>query len=117
MSRHHRPYNNYYQNNKPEDQVTNTVIKEDDEVTIQADPVVDPEPEVLKPVIGVVCDCQALNVRKQPTKMSAVLAVINSGDEVEIIEGAEENWGDFYKVCTQTGIEGFCMKQFIAIKQ
>lgn len=108
----HRPYNNYYQNNKPAEPVTVTAPEEED-VVAQAAPTV--EPEVVKPVMAVVCDCQMLNVREKPSKTSTVVGLINCGDEVEVDK--EKSTEDFYKVCTSTGVEGFCMKQFISIKQ
>lgn len=47
-------------------------------------------------VIGVVTDCLKLNIREKPSK--------DSND-------------DWYAVCTATGIEGFCMKKFVAVRQ
>lgn len=63
---------------------------------------------------GTVTGCARLNVRKEADKESDVLCVINKGEEVTItLEGTTE---DFYKVCTSSGVEGFCMKKFIEIK-
>ena len=68
------------------------------------------EPE---PIIGVVTDCLKLNVREFATKNADILGVINAATELVIIE--EESTKDFYKICTSTGLEGYCMKKFISI--
>ena len=55
-----------------------------------------------------------LNVRKQPSKDSEVLEVITKNSEVEI--GLDGETDTFYKVRTKSGVEGYCMKEFISIK-
>ena len=66
-------------------------------------------------VIGVVTDCLKLNVREKPTKDSRVVTVVTCLDELEIDMGDSND--DWYAVCTATGIEGFCMKKFVAVRQ
>ena len=70
--------------------------------------------EVPEPIVGVVVNCKKLNVREEPHIESDVLCVINNGDEVavDIFETTEE----FYKVCTEAGVEGFCMKKYIEVE-
>lgn len=65
-------------------------------------------------VSGVVVNCLKLNVRKEPKIDADVVTRISALTEVVIDTGASA--GDFYKVCTDTGIEGFCMKKYIALK-
>lgn len=65
--------------------------------------------------IGVVENCNKLNVREEPTLDSTVICEIDSKTELMIDE--VDSTEDFYKVCTAAGIEGFCMKKFIAIQQ
>ena len=98
----HNNYNNYRNynppvNNKPEDDVANN------------DPVVD------EPTIGVV-NCKALNVRSEANVESAIICVINKGDEVVI----GETEGDFFEVHSKEdvkpGFHGYCMMKFISIK-
>lgn len=76
-----------------------------------------PRPEVEEkqnePVVGIVTDCAKLNVREEASSASAVVAVINASTELVIIE--EESTKDFFKICTASGIEGYCMKKFITI--
>ena len=61
--------------------------------------------------IGRVFGCTSLNVRKAPKTNATVICTINCHAEVEIDE--LESTDDFYKICTASGIEGYCMKKFI----
>lgn len=66
-------------------------------------------------VIGVVTDCLKLNIRQRPYKDSEVVAIAAYLDELSIdIEASTNDW---YAVCTVAGIEGFCMKKFVAVRQ
>lgn len=66
-------------------------------------------------VIGVVTDCLKLNIRQRPYKDSEVVAISACLDELSIdIEASTNDW---YAVCTVAGIEGFCMKKFVAVRQ
>lgn len=66
-------------------------------------------------VIGVVTDCLKLNIRQRPYKDSEVVAIVACLDELSIdIEASTNDW---YAVCTVAGIEGFCMKKFVAVRQ
>lgn len=74
--------------------------------------------ETVEPVItsikGIVTGCGMLNVRSKPDKESDIVSMLQRDVEIEIIDtNASE---DFYKVVTEIGIEGYCMKDFIAIK-
>jgi len=63
---------------------------------------------------GFVTNCKKLNVREKPTVESPVVCEIVYQTEVMIDE--KESTEEFYKVYTVAGIEGFCMKKFIAIR-
>lgn len=71
--------------------------------------------EVVKDIIGVVTDCLKLNIRKEPNKDSDVVVIVTCLDELKIDPDASTD--DWYAVCTVTGIEGFCMKKFVAVRQ
>ena len=71
--------------------------------------------EVVKDIIGVVTDCLKLNIRKEPNKDSDVVVIVACLDELKIDPDASTD--DWYAVCTVTGIEGFCMKKFVAVRQ
>lgn len=64
-------------------------------------------------VLGLVRDCANLRVRKAPDDKAEVLGIVPVDTEVMIDE--EESTGEFYKVYTDSGLEGFCMRQYIAI--
>lgn len=66
-------------------------------------------------ITGIVTDCIRLNVRTGPSKDYDVLCELLSNTEVQIDES--ESSDDFYKICTVAGIEGFCMKKFIKVKE
>lgn len=66
-----------------------------------------------KSVVGVVFDCSKLNVRKYPYTHADVRCVIKAGDKVTIDE--EGSTELFYKVRTESGVDGYCMRQYIAV--
>lgn len=101
------------------------VVEPDAVNTLTEEPVVTSEPEVEEtpeaPVveeennelIGVVANCEKLNVRRGPDADAEVLTVISKGTEVQI--DIFESTNGFYKVCTGAGIEGFCKEDFISV--
>lgn len=75
------------------------------------EPVVEtPEPEKLE---GVVSGCAQMYVRSGASVDAEPLGVIRCDTKVQIYEA--ESTDDFYSVCTETGLEGFCMKKFISV--
>ena len=66
-----------------------------------------------EPKMGVVTECMKLNVREEPNADANIVCTINLATEVEIDEANSTE--DFYKIYTASGIEGFCMKKFIAV--
>ncbi len=76
----------------------------------------DLEAEIVEPkkeIIGVVGGCYKLNVRKEPSIEADVIAVIDCLADVTIDD--KETVNGFYKIHTASGIEGFCMKDYITI--
>lgn len=69
--------------------------------------------EAVEPKCGIVVDCTKLNVRVEPNSTAEVVCVVDASTDLEIDEEASTE--EFYKVCTATGAEGFCMKKFIKI--
>ena len=72
-------------------------------------------PEVPKTAKGVVSNCAALRVRKDPSvKSNNIISVIDANTEVEInLDESKESW---YKITTKGGVTGFCMKDYITVK-
>lgn len=66
-------------------------------------------------VSGVVTDCLRLNVRKEPSSDGEVLTIIDTLSEVVVDVASSSD--EFYKICTAAGIEGFCMKKYIALRR
>lgn len=80
------------------------------------------EPEVIAPVIpkvetpkniGRVVGCVKLNVREEPSIKASIVFEITAGSKVFIDEAGSTE--EFYKICTEHGVEGYCMKTFIEI--
>ena len=66
--------------------------------------------------VGVVSNCQKLNLRRSPLKDSDgtnIITELLTGVAVVIDE--DESTPDFYKVITESGLEGYCMRQFIEV--
>lgn len=63
--------------------------------------------------IGVVTNCNKLNVRQKPN--GEILTVISKGSIVIIdIEDVTDDW---YKIFTEDEISGYCMAKFIEIEE
>lgn len=75
--------------------------------------IVEQSEPISDPIFGVVANCKLLNVREAPDKNSEILTTIGQGDEIMIDIDASTD--DFYSVCTETGVEGYCMRQFIEV--
>lgn len=72
------------------------------------------EPEATKEVFGVVSDCAALNIREDCSTNAKVVAVVKRGAVLEIDSANCED--DWLAVYTESGVEGFCMAQYVTIK-
>lgn len=69
--------------------------------------------EVKRTVKGKVIDCTRLNVRKRPNKDSEVNCVIDADSIVEINENKSND--EWYRVTTDNGVYGYCMKKYISL--
>ena len=74
--------------------------------------------EEKKKIVGVVQNCERLNVRKEATIGSEIVTVINKNTEVTIDKDAN---ADFYKIRVKTdgrkSVVGYCMKKYIQVKK
>lgn len=68
----------------------------------------DPEYKVGK----VICD--RLNVRSEPSVTSEIITTFKKNQEMLIDD--VNSTKEFYSIFTESGIEGYCMKQFIAVE-
>lgn len=58
--------------------------------------------------------CKNLNIRKEPIKDSMILQIISKDTVVEILDDSNDIW---YKIRIGEVGSGFCMKEFIKIKE
>ena len=72
-------------------------------------------PEAPKPLTGKVIGCTCLNVRNANSIDAKIVAVIGAGSIVIINES--KSTPDWYYVTNEDGVEGFCMKSYIAEKK
>ena len=105
---------NYNAMSKQNNEDLENQVQEPDTVNVPATP--DPEPEVEESTVefGFVSDCAKLNVRKEPDVKAEVICVIDNNTEVYV--DMSESTEDFYKVCGESGFEGYCMKKYITIE-
>lgn len=62
-------------------------------------------------VSGTVVNCVKLNVRANPSTDADIVYVLDAASEMQIDVAASNN--EWLKVCTATGIEGYCMRKFV----
>lgn len=71
--------------------------------------------EEKRKIFGVVTDCLKLNIRSRPEANAKILVEVPVLSELEIDKAkSTDKW---YKVTTASGISGFCMKKFVAMKR
>lgn len=117
----HKNYNKMYNSGnteaKPEEPVVlmGPIVME--EPAVVEVPVEVPVEEVQVPayVVGVVANCNSLNVREHPDRKAEVITVLRAGTEVQVDVGSKlDEWVHVYTV---TGLDGFCMKEYIDMKE
>lgn len=64
--------------------------------------------------IGFVSGCEKLYVRTGPSKDSEPLCIIEK--DAELTVDLEKSTSSFFKVKTASGVEGYCMKDFIVTR-
>lgn len=88
-----------------------TKVNSEDEVVVKD---INETEELSNPTMGIVSDCKKLRVRNYPELEANVICEIEVGSKVVIDENKSTE--EFYKVCTETGIDGYCMKRFIKVE-
>ena len=65
------------------------------------------------PTTGVVANCGRLNIRSEASTDAEILDTVKVGGELTITKSkSTKGW---YKVKTSSGVEGFCMKDYVKI--
>lgn len=99
----------YYEN------VKNEEIKPKESPVTEESVEEDAHEESVKQVFGVVSDCEKLNVRKEPDLDATSLYIVDSETELMVdLDTSTDNW---YHVYNSSGLDGYCVKSFIKIKQ
>ena len=80
-------------------------VNESEEATKEAD----------STVVGYVSGCLKLNIREEGYLGANVVCVVPEKTAL-LIEVAESN-DEWYKVYTETGMEGCCMKQYVTLSE
>lgn len=101
-------------NNKREKPVVDIPVETEVVEEVVEEVEVSTEEVVPKPVIGVVSNCDRLNVREKPFKGANVLTILDGGCDVIINEHLSTD--DFYHVQTRHSVQGFCQKDYISIQ-
>ena len=80
-----------------------------------AEPVDQPVEEAPKKEskVGIVAHCLKVNLRSEAITGNNIITVLPAGTALVIDE--DETTDKFYKVTTETGLEGYCMRQFIEL--
>lgn len=109
--------NKYYKNTKLENEIYGKIDdKIDDEVSEQDETLIDTSSsdEHNDCVPGVVVKCHKLNIREAPNMDSNSLCVVNAGTELTVdVSTSTDEW---YHVNTDTGLSGYCVRQFVETK-
>ena len=66
-------------------------------------------------VTGVVVNCVKLNVRKRPEATAQIITTLDALTEVKIDK--RRSTDEFYKIDTEDGVYGYCMKKFIEVNE
>lgn len=101
MSKKHGRFRNEEENIETTFEPTEPIIEEAVEEVVEETPV---EPEY-----GYVTGCPMLNVRSQPN--GDIVSIVKSGSKLMIDRSKSTN--EWFSVCTEDGIEGFCMKKYV----
>lgn len=65
---------------------------------------------------GVVAGCKALKIRKTPNAINSANVICIIKESVKVIVDLDKSTDDWYSVCLENGVEGFCMKKFINLE-
>ena len=65
-------------------------------------------------IMGITVNADRIKVYKKPSEFSEVVCEIKKDTFLLIDE--KDSTDDFYSICTETGIMGFCMKIFVELK-
>lgn len=114
MSKKNKSYNRMFNETAApiDERELNPIEPVDPQPVETAEPVVE---ETIKFAIGTVVGCNSLNVRAMPDRKADVISILMADSEVQI--AVDELLDEWYHVFTASGLDGFCMKNYIALKE
>lgn len=85
-----------------------------EQTEVETTPAIDNTPPApVKPIDGIVSGCNRLNVRKEASLNGEIVCEVTAGTTLMIDQS--ESTDKWFKVYTETGVEGYCMKNFVTI--
>ena len=73
------------------------------------------EPAETETAVGVVTGCAKLNVRRRPSLTADVVCVVDENSPLVIdVDDPSSEW---YKIFTESGFNGYCMKKYVSVNQ
>lgn len=108
-------YMGYDEETKSLADVTEEVEEEIAEVNESEEVTKEVTKEADSTVVGYVSGCLKLNIREEGYPGANVVCVVPEKTAL-LIEVAESN-DEWYKVYTEAGMEGFCMKQYVTLSE
>lgn len=77
-------------------------------------PIVEVEEIKVEETLGMVSNCESLRLREEPNTNSNILAILDA--KTLLLIDSEGSTEDFYKVYTEQGLSGYCMKDYVSIQ-
>lgn len=68
-----------------------------------------------EPLFGVVTNCARLNIRKSPDVNGVVICTVPAGTSLMI--DPSNSTDEWFSVCNNVGIEGFCVKKYVDVRE
>lgn len=81
---------------------------------VESEPEPELDPENMQ--VGKVSGCAQLNVRTEPSLDAGLATDRPLKRDTEVMVYPDESTEEFYSICTESGVTGFCLKKFIAIQ-
>ena len=108
-------YMGYDEKTKSLADVTEEVEEEIAEVNEPEEVTKESAKETDSTIVGYVSGCLKLNIREEGYLGANVVCIVPEKTAL-LIEVSESN-DEWYKVYTETGMEGFCMKQYVTLSE
>ena len=97
------------------EEVEKEIAEANEPEEVEAAEVTEEVEEADSTVVGYVSGCLKLNIREEGYPGANVVCVVPEKTAL-LIEVAESN-DEWYKVYTEAGMEGFCMKQYVTLSE